>query len=205
MKQKSLAITVTFVLLTGCSVTGNITPAKDTPSAFDGAVYSGKTIEYAKPSPEGVEYRVFNQGATGFVSVEANREDAQTRATQFCRNSGRQYRLLKLTTSQPPHIFGNFPRVEIVFECIEKNQTVTNSGNNQLESRNNPPNSNQPLFSKFDYEARQKARENKCYPANMVYVEKSNAREDTIIFMCQDGNTLSTRCSTIDGCIVSSR
>lgn len=33
-------------------------------------------------------------------------------------------RPLRETTSKPPHILGNFPRVEIVFSCIEKPASV---------------------------------------------------------------------------------
>lgn len=205
INTKLIAITIPALFLIGCSVTGNIMPAKDTPSAFEGAVYGGKTVEYAKPTPGGVEYRVFNQGATSYVSVEANRLDAQTRATQFCRESGRQFRLLKLTTSTPPHILGNYPRAEIVFECTGGNPPLSNPAEMQSNSQGKQANSKQPLSSKYDYEARQKARDNKCYPADMIHIDKSKAAEETIIFMCQDGTTLSTRCSSIEGCVVSSR
>lgn len=148
INTKLIAITIPALFLIGCSVTGNIMPAKDTPSAFEGAVYGGKTVEYAKPTPGGVEYRVFNQGATSYVSVEANRLDAQTRATQFCRESGRQFRLLKLTTSTPPHILGNYPRAEIVFECtggnppsrIPQRCNRTHKASKQIQSSHYPQN-----------------------------------------------------------------
>lgn len=114
---KQFSIIAFAACIAGCSATGNILPVKESPSGFDGAVYGGETVEYEKPTPGATEYRLFNQGATGFVPVEANRVDAQSRATQFCKDAGRQYRLLRQTTSKPPHILGNYPRVEIIFEC----------------------------------------------------------------------------------------
>lgn len=114
---KHFSIITFAACIAGCAATGNIVPVKESASGFDGAAYSGETVEYEKPTPGTTEYRLFNQGATGFVSVEANRVEAQSRATQFCKDAGRQYRLLRQTTSKPPHILGNFPRVEIIFEC----------------------------------------------------------------------------------------
>ncbi len=120
----SLLITSAVLLISGCAATGQILPAKDSVSGFDGAVYGGQTVEINKATAGSTEYRIFNQGATGFVSVEANRADAEDRATQFCKGSGKQYRLLRQTTSVPPHILGNFPRAELVFECIEIDKKV---------------------------------------------------------------------------------
>lgn len=114
-KQSLLFTLIAFVA--GCSTTGNILPTKDSASGFEGAVYGGETVEYQKPTLGSTEYRLFNQGATGFVSVEANRVEAESRAKQFCKDAGKQYRLLRQTKSVPPHILGNYPRVEIIFEC----------------------------------------------------------------------------------------
>ena len=114
---KQLVLITLIAGSAGCSTTGNILPTKDSASGFEGAVYGGETVEYGKLTPGATEYRLFNQGATGFVSVEANRVEAESRATQFCKDAGKQYRLLQQTTSKPPHILGNYPRVEIIFEC----------------------------------------------------------------------------------------
>ena len=65
-------------------------------------------------------YRVFQQGATGFVSIQSVREDAEQRATAFCDRKGKVMESLTETTATPPYILGNFPRVEIVFDCIDK-------------------------------------------------------------------------------------
>ena len=67
---------------------------------------------------------MFHQGATGFVSVQSVREDAEQRATQFCERKEKAMKPLRETTSKPPHILGNFPRIEIIFGCIEKPASV---------------------------------------------------------------------------------
>jgi len=63
---------------------------------------------------------VFIQGATGFVSMQSVRDDAEQRATAFCERRGKAMESLTETTSTPPFILGNFPRIEIVFGCINK-------------------------------------------------------------------------------------
>jgi len=107
------------LLLVGCAVTSTI--ENDTgKSSFDGAVYSGKTSEINPDIPGMTRHRIFHQGATGFVSIESIREEALERATSFCAlEAGRVY-LIEETTSTPPFILGNWPRIEIVFGCKNK-------------------------------------------------------------------------------------
>ena len=69
--------------------------------------------------PGSTRHRVFHQASTGFVTVAAIRESAQQRAQSFCSQTGKNLYLIEETTSQPPHILGNWPRIEIIFSCIE--------------------------------------------------------------------------------------
>lgn len=39
-------------------------------------------------------------------------------AAKHCSRRGQAVRPLQETTSESPHILGNYPRVEIVFECV---------------------------------------------------------------------------------------
>jgi hypothetical protein len=125
---------IAATLLGGCSATGAIKPVATSKSAFEGAVYQGETTILNSPTPGGVEYRVFNQGGSGFVSLDANREDAERRATKFCTQNDKNFRPLRETLSKPPHILGNFPRVELVFECVEKpTQPAVTTGDDRLK------------------------------------------------------------------------
>jgi hypothetical protein len=115
----------TALALAGCGVTSPIERADTTKSNFDGAVYKGtKTV--IKPAIPSVEaYRVFIQGATGFVSMSAVRDDAEQRAAAFCRAKGDgRWDAIEETTANPPYILGNFPRIEIVFQCLTPAQKI---------------------------------------------------------------------------------
>jgi len=109
-----------FVTLAGCAVTSPIQSAVTSKSAFDGAVYKGKTVNVSPGTPGSPAYRVFIQAATGFVSMQSVRDDAEQRAIAFCDRKGKAMESLTETTSTPPFILGNFPRIEIVFDCIDK-------------------------------------------------------------------------------------
>jgi hypothetical protein len=61
---------------------------------------------------------VFIQGATGFVSMQSVRDDAEQRAKEFCDRKGKAMESIRETTATPPYILGNFPRIEIVFDCV---------------------------------------------------------------------------------------
>lgn len=115
-----LAITFASIFMSGCADTSPIQPANSGKSQFEGAVYQGESVTISNSTPGTEEFRVFHQGSTGFVSVQSVRDDAEQRATQFCERKGKTMMSLRETTSKPPHILGNFPRIEIIFGCVEK-------------------------------------------------------------------------------------
>jgi Short C-terminal domain len=102
----------------GCAVPTPIQPASTSKSGFEGAVYKGETVRTGTAAPDNETYRVFIRGATGFVSIQSVRDDAETRAKEFCANKGKAMESLSETTAKPPYILGNFPRIEIVFDCV---------------------------------------------------------------------------------------
>ena len=108
-----------------CSVTAPVQPAATTKSAFEGAVFKGTTVTVGPGTPNAERYRVFQQAATGFISIQSVRETAEQRATEFCERKGKVMESVEETTADPPYIMGNFPRVEIVFVCTEKPATPT--------------------------------------------------------------------------------
>jgi len=68
--------------------------------------------------PDSEAYRIFHQGATGFVSVQSVRISAENRATSFCNSKRLRYELLRERVSVGAHIAGNFPRTELIFACV---------------------------------------------------------------------------------------
>ena len=118
---------ISFLTLTACAVSSPIQPASSSKSRFDGAVYKGEAVTTGTGSPGNEAYRVFIQGATGFVSIQSVRDDAEQRAKDFCSRKGREMESLSERVAQPPFILGNFPRIEIIFDCVVASST-TSSG-----------------------------------------------------------------------------
>ena len=123
MKAYSLTFIVVMIgMLYGCStVTPVVKKVNESKSGFDGVFYQGDTEVLNEP-PQGLEqYRIFEDGASGFVSAGALREDAELRAKDFCAESNKVMRVIKVQTSYArPWKPGGFPKAEVTFVCIEK-------------------------------------------------------------------------------------
>ena len=117
------ALTAAFTLY-GCASTPPVQLAATSKSQFEGAVYSGEISQIDKPTPGADAFRAFYQGGSGFVSVSSVRGTVEEMATQHCARQGKVVRPLQETTSKGPHILGNFPRVELLFECAERASSV---------------------------------------------------------------------------------
>jgi len=119
--KKIITSAILIFLVVGCTKTSVIQPATTSKSMSDNAIiFTGETVKLDDVSPGGKEFRLFEQGATGFVPVSALQEDIAKKATAFCDGMGKAMKPLRESTSKPPHILGNFPRAELVFECIDK-------------------------------------------------------------------------------------
>ena len=119
--------------ISGCAVSGSVKNTNSAVSGFDGATYKGETRLIANESElkkySGSEqFRVFEQGATGYSSIPEVRDQAMPKTVEFCRAMGKEPKVLKEQTSVPPHILGNFPRIEITFVCVGKSEEKSNSG-----------------------------------------------------------------------------
>jgi len=120
MVRLTATLIVGLIVLSGCSDSPAIQPAISSKSKFQDSVYHGESVT-VNPTPPGIEeFRVFQEGATGFVSIQSVRETAEQRAADFCERSGKSIKSLRETTAKPPFILGNFPRVEIIFGCVDK-------------------------------------------------------------------------------------
>ena len=113
--------TIAFVLsISGCASAPPVQPAGTSKSTFDSAVYKGETVQLAKASSGEEAFRAFYQGGSGFVSLASVRETVENIAAKHCAHQDKNVRLLQERTSSPPHVLGNFPRVEWVFECAAR-------------------------------------------------------------------------------------
>lgn len=112
------------LLATACANTTPIQPAATSKSKFEGAVYTGEALTLGKPTPGVESFRVFQKGATGFVALASVRADVEQLAAAHCDITGQRVHGLVETDAKPPYILGNFPRVELVFECLDKPQST---------------------------------------------------------------------------------
>lgn len=111
-------------LLSSCAVSGAIENASSSESQFDEAlIYNGERKQIQAPLPGVETHRIFHQGATGFTPISAVRSSAMARVVEFCKFKDQVPYLVEETSSKPPHILGNWPRVEFVFSCVEPSQS----------------------------------------------------------------------------------
>ena len=62
-------------------------------------------------------YLIAKQAATGFSGLGNLKADAQQEANQYCLAQGGELFVSHITETQPPYVFGNYPRAEIEFRC----------------------------------------------------------------------------------------
>jgi hypothetical protein len=105
--------------LSGCALASPIKPAATSSSPF-WFFWWGDPEMLVSEVPEGEQFRISHRGSTGFTSISALRRSAQARAAEYCDGKGRDMTPISEQTSSPPHILGNFPRVEIIFACTER-------------------------------------------------------------------------------------
>ena len=112
----------------GCAEVSPIVKADESKSFFEGSVYPGrtKTIHIDKTGAQ--QYRLFQQGATGFVPRNQLKDECEQRASKFCGDQKKVLKVLQETMS-PPAIGrpGNFPRVELVFICTAEEEDAASS------------------------------------------------------------------------------
>lgn len=121
VKLKIIFLLMIVIYVTGCAEVSPILKANETKSIFDGSFYGGEKRIRAKDDTGAEKYRLHQQGATGFVPRDLIKEECEQRATEFCQGQGKVMKVLEETISS--HAMtgpGNFPRVELVFICLEK-------------------------------------------------------------------------------------
>lgn len=126
--NRLIVITTATLFIAACSTASSVQRADQSKSGFEGAVYDGEESVLRDDIPDSDAYRIFHQGATGFVSVQSVRNSAESRAITFCGNKGLRYELLRERVSVGAHIAGNFPRAELVFACISEKDSANLSG-----------------------------------------------------------------------------
>ncbi len=68
----------------------------------------------------GETYMVSRQAATGFTGMGTLKAEAMREAYSQCQKSNKMIKVLETIDAKPPFIFGNFPKTEIRFKCVNE-------------------------------------------------------------------------------------
>lgn len=104
-----------LALVSACAYETPIQRYSDSKSKFN-----PPTAQISNNIPDKYKYRFFNQGATGYVPVSSCVRYAEEKAENFCRRLDREMILLGQSTSNPIPYPGNFPKCEIIFAALSK-------------------------------------------------------------------------------------
>lgn len=66
-------------------------------------------------------YRAYKKGKTGGASLSKLKNQVENKIREFAKKEGKDFIILGQRTSEAPYLFGNYPRVEIIFVLAEKN------------------------------------------------------------------------------------
>ncbi len=64
-------------------------------------------------------FMVSRQAATGFSGLGTLKADALGEANQYCVGQQKKLHVISATEAEPPFIFGNFPKAEVQFKCVD--------------------------------------------------------------------------------------
>lgn len=102
LKMKVFTSAITVLILLGCAANSGVIPiGKDT-------------------------YMVSRQAATGFSGSGTLKAEAFQEANVFCRSQSKDVQVISTSEAAPPYILGNFPKAEVQFLCLDKNDPALN-------------------------------------------------------------------------------
>jgi len=68
-------------------------------------------------------FMVSRQAATGFSGSGTLKADAFKEANEYCLSQKKTFQVVNTNEAQPPFVFGNFPKIEIQFMCLDPNDS----------------------------------------------------------------------------------
>ena len=66
-------------------------------------------------------YMVSRQAATGFSGSGKLKAEAFQEASEYCTKISKYLQVVSTEEAKPPFILGNFPKAEVQFRCLDKN------------------------------------------------------------------------------------
>lgn len=65
----------------------------------------------------GGKYMLSKQAATGFPGLGNMKAELLQEGEKKCQSMGKEFEAIDSKETQPPYVFGNYPRAEITFVC----------------------------------------------------------------------------------------
>lgn len=119
MKKGLFGILVMLICITilavSCRPAASIQRYSETVSSFNNI----SRVQIYGAYPERDIYVIYARGKSGFTSIDGLRSSLQNQIGKFASKQKRRFVFLNEQTSKPPYIFGNYPRIEIVFALTE--------------------------------------------------------------------------------------
>ncbi|MDP1928065.1 MAG: SHOCT domain-containing protein [Thiobacillus sp.] len=121
MKLIFVSLLFASILTGGCAKDSGVFLAQESRSLFADTVCHFETSKLGEDITNSERYRIYQQGATGFVPLSGIRDDIEQQATHYCNNNGKKIKMLQIINS--PTSLGCPPKAELIFTCIQKEST----------------------------------------------------------------------------------
>lgn len=83
-------------------------------------------------------FMVSRQAATGFSGSGTLKADALQEANQYCLSQDKKLQVVNTAEAQPPYIFGNFPKAEVQFKCLDANDQAPSTSTTENSASPKP-------------------------------------------------------------------
>lgn len=80
-------------------------------------------------------YKINRRVGSGFQGATGIKEAALLEAGEFCVSQGKELKVSNIGGSHPPYIFGNFPKVEVQFKCIDPKDPILKQKDSELVTK----------------------------------------------------------------------
>ena len=67
-------------------------------------------------------YRAYRKASTGFTTMTTTQRKLEKEIRSFAKKKGKAFIVLGSQFSKPPYILGNYPRMEIIFVLVDKEE-----------------------------------------------------------------------------------
>jgi len=67
-------------------------------------------------------YRAYRKASTGFTTMTTTQRKLEKEIRDFAKKKGKAFIILGSQYAKPPYILGNYPRMEIIFVLVNKEE-----------------------------------------------------------------------------------